>query len=415
MDIRSLIPQKAVNYLKHLPLALLALLFYRFPSRRLKVIGVTGTDGKTTTVSLIYEILKEARLSVAMISTVSAKIGNEEIDTGFHVTAPDPWLLQKLLRRMADSGIKYVVLEVTSHGLDQFRLLGINFEIGVLTNVTRDHLDYHKTFENYRQAKLILLNKAKIAVLNKDDESFEFMRTTLGRSNLGRSNLGNKTITYSVNKEADFTPKKFAFKTKLLGQYNQYNCLAAIASASKLGVTDTIIKKVVAAFQGVKGRMEEIKEGQNFNVIVDFAHTPNALEQALTTLKEQLSKGSKLIAVFGAAGLRDRGKRPMMGAVAGKIADLVVLTAEDPRTEKAEEICEEIAVGCRSVGVEPKIILDREEAIRYALKEAKKNDIVAICGKGHEKSMCFGVTEYPWSDQETVRKILISLRKGGPA
>jgi len=396
MDIRGLIPQKAVNYLKHLPLALLALLFYRFPSRGLKVIGVTGTDGKTTTVSLIYEILKEAELSVAMVSTVSAKIGNEEIDTGFHVTAPDPWLLQKLLRRMADSGIKYVVLEATSHGLDQFRLLGINFEIGVLTNVTRDHLDYHKTFDNYRKAKLILFKKAKIAVLNKDDESFDWMR----------SELVNKVITYSLKKEADFTLQKFAFKTKLLGQYNQYNCLAAIAASSKIGVADTVIKKAVAAFPEVKGRMEEISEGQSFRVVVDFAHTPNALEQALTTLKEQLLKGSRLIAVFGAAGLRDRGKRPMMGAVAGKIADLVILTAEDPRTEKAEEICEEIAIGCRSIGVEPKIIPDREGAIRYALKEAKKNDIVVVCGKGHEKSMCFGSAEYPWSDQETVKKIL---------
>lgn len=401
MDIRSLIPQKAVNYLKHLPLALLALLFYRFPSRRLKVIGVTGTDGKTTTVSLIYEILKEAGLSVAMVSTVSAKIGNEEIDTGFHVTAPDPWLLQKLLRRMVDSGMKYVVLETTSHGLDQFRFLGINFEIGVLTNVTRDHLDYHKTFENYRQAKLRLLSKAKIAILNKDDESYEYMK-----SRLGRSMPGNRITTYGIKSEADFAPKKFAFKTELWGEYNQYNCLAAIATASKLGVTDGVIKKVVASFQEVKGRMEEINEGQKYKVVVDFAHTPNALEQALTALKEQLSKGSKLIAVFGAAGLRDRGKRPMMGVTAGKIADIVILTAEDPRTEKAEEICEEIAVGCRSVGVEPKIIPNREMAIKFALKEAEKNDIVVICGKGHEKSMCFGVTEYPWSDQETVKKIL---------
>ncbi|PIV01277.1 UDP-N-acetylmuramoyl-L-alanyl-D-glutamate--2,6-diaminopimelate ligase [Candidatus Shapirobacteria bacterium CG03_land_8_20_14_0_80_39_12] len=396
MDTRSLIPQKAVNYLKHLPLALSALLFYRFPSRRLKVIGVTGTDGKTTTVSLIYEILKEAGLAVAMVSTVSAKIGREEIDTGFHVTAPDPWLLQKLLRRMADSGVKYVVLEATSHGLDQFRFLGINFEIGVLTNITREHLDYHKTLESYRQAKLKLLKRAKIAVLNKDDSSFELIR----------SKLGNEIITYSLKNEADFTPKKFVFRTQLLGEYNQANCLAAIATASKLGVNEAVIKKAVAAFPGVKGRMEEIKAGQIFKVVVDFAHTPNGLKQALTALKEQLLKGSRLITVFGAAGLRDRGKRLMMGAVAGRIADLVILTAEDPRTEKAGEICEEIAAGCRRAGAEPKIIPDREMAIRYALKEAKKDDIVVICGKGHEQSMCFGATEYPWSDQETVKKIL---------
>lgn len=396
MGIRALTPQKTVNYLKHLPLALLALLFYRFPSRRLKVIGVTGTDGKTTTVSLIYEILREAKLPVAMVSTVSAKIGHEEIDTGFHVTAPDPWLLQKLLRRMADSGIKYVVLEATSHGLDQFRLLGINFEIGMLTNITREHLDYHKTFENYRNAKLILLKKAKIAVLNKDDESFEFVK----------SRLDGKVITYGIKSEADFTPEKFAFKTKLLGEYNQYNSLAAIAVSSKLGVADSVIKKAVAAFPGVKGRMEEINEGQNYKVVVDFAHTPNGLEQVLTTLREQLSEDSRLIAVFGAAGLRDRGKRPMMGKVAGKIADLVILTAEDPRTERAEDICEEIAAGCRAAGVEPNIIPDREKAIKFAIGKAKKDDIIVICGKGHEKTMCFGKQEYPWSDHEAVRKAL---------
>lgn len=399
MGIRALIPQGAVNYLKHLPLAFLALLFYRFPSRKLKVIGVTGTDGKTTTVSLIYHILKEAGLSVAMVSTVSAKIGEEEIDTGFHVTAPDPWLLQKLLKKMVERQINYAVLEVTSHGLDQFRLLGISFEVGVLTNITHEHLDYHKTFQNYLEAKAKLLLKAKMAILNKDDESYPVLESRI-------KNKKGKVFSYGIRGEADFTPGSFPFKTKLPGRYNQSNCLAAIATSAALGVPEKVIKDAVASFGGVEGRMEEIKEGQNYRVIVDFAHTPNALEQVLGALRGDLKSGSRLMVVFGSAGLRDQEKRPMMGKIAGRMADLIILTAEDPRTERAEDICEEIAAGCRAAGVEPNIIPDRGKAIRFAIGKAKKDDIIVICGKGHEKTMCFGKQEYPWSDHEAVRKAL---------
>jgi len=407
MKIRSWIPQKAVNYLKHLPLAVLASVYYQFPSRRLKVVGVTGTDGKTTTVNLIYEILKEAGLSVAMVSTVSAKIGSEEIDTGFHVTAPDPWLLQKLMRRMVDKGIRYLVLEITSHGLDQFRVWGINYEVGVITNVTHEHLDYHKSFENYLATKAKLFLHSKVAVLNKDDQSYGYLEEKIKKQEL-------RIISYGIKKQADFTPKNFPFKIKLPGEYNQYNCLAAIAATSVLGASPEEIKRVVGGFSGVEGRMQEIKEGQDFKAIVDFAHTPNALEQVLGTLRKGLGKGKNLIAVFGAAGLRDKTKRPLMGEVAGRLADLAVITAEDPRTEKVEDICQQIAEGVKRAGGKFKIILDRTEAIAYAVNLAKKGDIVVVCGKGHEKSMCFGTTEFPWSDQETVKEALprLKLRKG---
>lgn len=399
MGIKALIPQKAINYGKHLPLALFALWRYGFPSRQLKIIGVTGTDGKTTTVSLIYQLMREADFSVAMISTVSAKIDEEEIDTGSHVTSSDPELLQRLLRRIVNRGIKYVVLEVTSHGLDQFRLLGIDYEIGVVTNITHEHLDYHKTFASYLEAKAKLFNHSKLAILNRDDQSYSFLAERVKAR-------GGQVISYGIKNQADFMPKTFLFKTSLPGEYNRYNVLAAIATASALGIDQEKVKKAVASFKGVVGRMEEIETDKDFRVIVDFAHTPNALEQVLKTLKDGLNKSHRLIAVFGAAGLRDQTKRPMMGEIAGKLADLVVLTAEDPRTEKVEEICEQIAAGCRRVGVEPTIISNRQEAIDFAIKSARRGDIVVVCGKGHEKSMCFGKKEYPWSDREAVKKAL---------
>lgn len=388
---------------KHLLESIWAVIKHRYPARHLKVIGVTGTDGKTTTVHLIYSILKEAGFSVAMVSTVAAFVDDEEIDTGFHVTTPDAKFLQPLLRKFVDGKIEYLVLEATSHGLDQHRVLGCNFLIGVLTNVTHEHLDYHQTFERYLAAKAKLFRKVKMAILNRDDKHFNYFKRVARRA---------KIVTYGIDKKADFTPEKFKFRTELPGKYNLYNCLAAIATASSLGIDNEIIKRALLSFEPVKGRMEEIKEGQNFKVIIDFAHTPNGLEKALTTLKSQKGRG-KLIVVFGCAGERDVKKRPMMGEIAAKLADFVVLTAEDPRTEDVNQIIEQIIRGCQKAGgVEDETffrIPDRQEAINFAIQElAKENDIVVICGKGHEKSMCFGKTEIPWSDQEAAKKAIIA-------
>ena len=395
--IRRKIPQKLINRYKHFPLAVLANIFYGFPSKKLKVIGVTGTDGKTTTVNLIYNILFCAGFKTGMISTVSAMIGAEELDTGFHVTAPDPWLLQSLLKKMVDHGLDSVVIEATSHGLDQYRLWGVNFDIGVLTNITHEHLDYHKTFENYQISKLNLFLNSKVSILNKDDSSYKFF------SSIIKKNPNKKIVSYAVKNNADVTIKKFPFKSMLLGEFNKYNCLASIAVALELGVNKEIILKAVESFSGVSGRLDEINEGQKFKVYVDFAHTPNALQQVLTLLKKKKKPNSKLISVFGSAGLRDVSKRLMMGEISGKIADFSIITAEDPRTEDVNEICRQIAEGCEKTRGEYKIITDRQEAINFAIgKLAKKDDIVVVCGKGHEKSMCFGKTEYPWSERSCV-------------
>lgn len=398
MFLRPFFVQKLINLLKHLPLSLLAMVYYSWPGKDLTLIGVTGTDGKTTTATLIYEILKKAGYKAALISTVAAKIGNKEITTGLHVTSPSPWQLEKLLRMIVDKGFKYVVLECTSHGLDQYRLFGINFKIGVITNVTHEHLDYHKTWEQYLAAKAKLFCRSQYCILNKDDASFDFLKYK----------SRDKIISYGI-KSGDFTPQNFPFKTKLIGKYNQSNCLAAIAAVKTLGIKDKYIRQAVAQFRGVIGRMQEIKKGQNFRVFIDFAHTPNALEQALKTLRAL--KPRKLIAVFGCAGLRDSKKRPLMGEISCRLADKVVLTAEDPRTEDANEIIDQIIKGCR----EKKKIYrhpDRQKAIEFALlKLAQRNDLVGIFGKGHEQSMCFGRKERPWSDHQAVGKALAKRRR----
>lgn len=391
--LRQIIPNQIVNLFFHLPSAILAVLYYRYPARKLIVIGVTGTDGKTTTATLIYEILTKAGFKTALISTVSAKIGNLKLPTGLHVTSPNPWELQRLLRLIVNKGFQYVVIEATSHGLIQHRLLGCNFYIGVITNVTWEHLDYHKTWENYLQAKAKLFKSTKFSILNKDDISFKKLKKM----------AGGKIITYGL-KQADYDLKNFPFKTKLLGDFNLLNCLAAIAVAKVLKIKDEIIRKAIADFKGVTGRMEEIEMGQNFRVFIDFAHTPNGLENALETLRKLSSK--RLIAVFGCAGLRDKKKRPMMGEIACRLADFVVLTAEDPRTEDVNQIISQIISGCKEkteVYKKP----DRQEAINFAIcKLAKKGDVIGIFGKGHEQSMCFGKKEYPWSDHQAVKKAL---------
>jgi len=390
--------------LYHLLTAILFTILYRFPARKLTVIGVTGTDGKTTTTNLIFHILKEGGKKVSMISSVNAVIGERKCETGFHVTTPAPQDIQKYLAQAVKAGSQYFVLESSSHGLSQNRLWGCFFKVGVVTNITHDHLDYHRTYENYLKAKGKLFERVKKAVLNRDDESYKYLKT---------KNIEHRTkiITYGIKDGADFTPQTFKFKTSLPGEYNQYNCLAAAAAASSLGIFDEQIKKALVSFKGIEGRMDEIKLGQNFRVVIDFASTPNSLKNALQTLTSQKVKGGRLITVFGSAGLRDKMKRPMMGEMAGKYADLIVLTAEDPRTEDVNQIIEEIAQGVLREGVkEGKTffrIPDRKEAIKFAIQKlAKKGDIVVTCGKGHEKSMCYGKTERPWNEYEVVQKAI---------
>lgn len=382
----------------HLSRALLANIRRGFPGRKMTVIGVTGTDGKTTTANYIYHVLKGAGRKTALISTISAVIDGEVFSTGFHVTTPGPGDIQKYLTKAKSKGVEFVVLEVTSHALDQNRVFGIPFAVGVLTNISHEHLDYHKTMDAYAKTKLKLLKKAKIAVVNRDDDSYKRISNGVGYRTKG------KLITFGMYKEADVNPKVFPFTTKLLGQFNEYNALAAITVCKVLGIDDEKIKKGIAHTPAPIGR-EEIVYEKDFTVMIDFAHTPNALKNILMTLKDKTQGKGRIIHVFGSAGQRDSSKRPAMGKTSAKFADVIILTSEDPRKESVNQINREIKSGMDRKR-EIFEIEDRQLAIEKAISVAKKYDYVLISGKGHEESMNLGKGETPWSDKEAVRKAL---------
>lgn len=393
--LRPLFQQRLINYFYHLPLALLANIFYGFPTRGLKVIGVTGTDGKTTTVNMIYQILKVAGKKVSVVSSINAVIGGKTYATGFHVTSPDPFTIQKFAKDTKDGGDEYLVLEVTSHALDQFRFWGIKFDVGVVTNITHEHLDYHKTFENYFNVKTILLKNVKFSIVNYN------LREVLGETKA-------KLITFGLDK-GDFNQKQIRLNLKILGDYNIENALAALACGFILDIDRKIAQRALERFGGITGRMEEIKNNKGIKIFIDFAHTPNALLQALKALRPKTS--GRLIAVFGSAGRRDTEKRSLMGEIAAREADIVVVTAEDPRGE-LEQINAQITKGAKKIGLREGInlfvISDRQKAISLVVNDlAKKGDVVGIFGKGHETSMNLdGRKEIPWSDFEAVKKAL---------
>lgn len=396
--------QKIKN-LYHFAQAFLASVYFGFPSNKLTVIAVTGTDGKTTTVNMIYHILKSTGKKVSMVSSLGATVGNKSTDTGYHVSTPSPFQVQKLLKDAIEAGSDYFVLEATSHGLDQNRLAFLKIKIGVITNITDEHMDYHKTWANYAQVKAKLFRGVDCAILNKDDKSYEILKNL----------VAGKVTTYALAGSADFTLENLPIELKQEGQYNMYNALAASATATYLKIPKEKILNSFNSFTGIKGRLQEIKEGQQFRTVIDFAHTPNGLEQVLKTLSSSKNKGSKLITMFGAAGDRDKLKRPKMGKIASKYADISIITSEDPRSEEPLIIAGDIIRGFESSkskeGKNYFVIPDRQEAINFAIKTAKKGDIVGLFGKGHEKSMCIGDVEYPWNEEETVKRAIKALKK----
>ncbi len=409
-------------------LTYLAAAFYNFPARKLTVIGVTGTDGKTTTSNIIYKILAAAGLRAGIISTVNAVIGDETLDTGFHVTTPDAHDVQQYLARMVDAGLTHVVLETTSHGWSQHRVDACEFDIAVVTNITHEHFDEHGSYENYRAAKARLFTSLeqtkekpsgnpRLAVINRDDRSFEFLNQFIKTKKL---NYGFHTSADVRAVEAKYSSAgiKFTADSKdfsaqvtsnLVGAYNASNCLAALtATVYGLGINPATAAHGIASLNGIPGRMEQIALGQNFTSIVDFAHTPNALKVTLEAGRK-MTRG-RVISIFGSAGLRDKEKRRMMAQISAELADLSVLTAEDPRTESLDAILEEMAAGARlKGGVEGETfwrVADRGEAMRFAIRLAHQGDLVLACGKGHEQSMCFGKTEYLWDDRTAMRAAL---------
>jgi UDP-N-acetylmuramoyl-L-alanyl-D-glutamate--2,6-diaminopimelate ligase len=394
-------------------LAHLAALVCGFPARQMRLIGVTGTDGKTTTVNLIYQILLAAGLGAGMVSTVNAVLGDRVAETGLHVTTPDAPAVQGYLAEMVASGLTHCVLEATSHGLAQRRVDACDWDVAVVTNVTHEHLDYHGTYEAYLAAKAILFEsllagarkpgQPKVAVLNADDRSFVAFRNI----------PTDRQISYSLTSAADlvarnlesgpfgtrfdlvFEGRVYPMSTPLSGEHNASNALAAVGAV--LGLVPVVpmdaIQHGLETLVGIPGRLERIDAGQPFFVAVDFAHTPNALQHVIETGRAMIDDGGRVIMVFGSAGLRDRAKRRLMAEISARAADLTVLTAEDPRTESLSSILSEMAEGCVAAGGREGEsffrIPDRLQAIYHALTSARLGDIVLVCGKGHEQSMCF--------------------------
>jgi len=339
--------------------------WYGNPSKKLKIIGVTGTKGKTTTCYLIHHILTKLGRKSGLVTSIAAKIGKYELSTGFHVTSPNVVSLHELLAKMVKRGLKYAVIEVSSHGIDQKRIAGVEFDIGVLTNIAPEHLDYHKTFEEYQKIKKTFIKSCKQKIV---------------------------------------APKKTNLHI-LPGKFNNLDAEAAIGAVKMLGISrkDAIVS--LSSFELPEGRLMRINNNLGIHIYIDFAHTPESLEAVLKYLRTK-TKG-RLISVFGCAGERDPYKRPKMGKIASKISDEVILTAEDPRSEEVEKIITNIRAGMDEKFKNVNEIPDREEAIKFAIKMANKGDLVAILGKGHEKSMNLdGIHETPWSDKKVVEKII---------
>jgi len=426
--LRKTLPQSFILW-THKVRGILAALIYRFPAKHIRVIMVTGTNGKTTTCNMIAKILEAANYKVAMATTINFKIGGREWKNRTKMTVVSPFALQKFLREAIKAGCHWLVLETTSHAIAQNRIWSVEPKIAVLTNITHDHLDYHKTYEEYRDTKAKIFQKSESAIINMDDKSASFFIKM----------EQPKIITYGTESPENERPRKpeilakkiileptgslftvvtpetqVAISLKLPGKFNIYNALAALCVAIVLKINLGLAKQALESIDNIPGRMEKVEMGQSFAVIIDYAHTPDALEKIFATLKASLR--GRLIAVFGACGDRDRSKRPIMGALAGRFADVVIITNEDPYTEDPVRIIEEVADGVPrgASKTNPKIegknffkIFDRREAIQKAFSLAQKGDIVLITGKGAEDWMVVGHQKIPWSDKKVVKELLL--------
>lgn len=397
---------------------------YGNPARDLRVIAVTGTNGKTTTVNFLNEILKEAGYRTAMFSTANIEIAGEQTVNDTNSTTATVARLQKFFRNAKKADVEFALIEATSHALDQYKFEGVPIEMAIMTNLTQDHLDYHKTMENYAAAKAKLFEmNPNLVVLNADDEWFDYFNNFATES---------QKITYGEGESADVKIENFKLykkgseaklridnnveleiATNLPGEFNIYNMTAAAAGAYLLGISLKDIQEGIANLEGVSGRFEYATPGLPFDTIVDYAHTPDALEKLLKSAKE-ISK-NRTILVFGACGDRDREKRPIMGKIAQDLADRIIITDEENYTEDATQIREEIISGISKkndkLPANIQEIPDRKEAIRKALQIAGKGDIVLITGLGHEVYRVIDGEKTPWNDTQIVREIAQEIFK----
>lgn len=425
--LSQLVPQSVKNCLWHWPQAVLASVAFGFPGRQLKIIGVTGTNGKTTTTTLIGRMLETAGKKVAVASTIAVRINGTESVNATKFTTASPWTVQKFLKQAAVAGCEYAVLEVSSHALDQYRVWGLHFEVAVITNLTREHLDYHQTIELYRAAKERLFQGAKWGVVNADMQGPEHF-TQLVPKALTYSTKSATADVFARDINLDFTGASFAalgtrFETHLAGLFNVENTLAMIATGQALGTPREAMQQVLRETRGVAGRMELVPNSIGADIIIDYAVTPDAFEKLYATVSVLKIPGTKIIHVFGACGERDRGKRPIMGRIASEHADIVILTNEDPYYEDGEKIIDEIEAGVakKKTSESPARnathnarggfyrIFDRREAIRKALELAERGDIVLVTGKGAEETMAFGAARVPWHERQVIEEELGKL------
>ncbi len=398
---RKLIPRPVFEFFQpwyHGILALSGAVIFGWPSERIKVIGVTGSKGKSTTVFLITKFLKEAGYKVAAIGSLGFKIGDREWPNTLKMTMPGRWKIQKFLAEAVRAGCQFAVLEITSEGIKQKRHLGINFDTAVFTNLEKEHIESHGSFDRYYREKQRLFERTKSIHILNADSPYVYLFSKFP---------AEKKIFYSL--------KDYSFNNHLQGDFNKYNILAAAETVKNYGVHLETIQKALDKIKSIPGRMEFIDAGQSFKVVVDYAHTPGSLEAVYKTLRSTFNiPQSKLICVLGAAGGgRDKWKRPMFGQLAENYCDQIILTDEDPYDENPEGIIEEIVSGfSQTQNSKLKIkkyekILDRKEAIKKALTFAEKNDIVVITGKGSETSIAIaGGKKIPWSDKDIVLEIL---------
>ncbi|MDP3790593.1 MAG: UDP-N-acetylmuramoyl-L-alanyl-D-glutamate--2,6-diaminopimelate ligase [Candidatus Omnitrophota bacterium] len=411
-DIKKIIVKDA-----RLAVPAIASNFYGHPSGVLKLVGITGTNGKTTITYLMENILKAAKKRSGVIGTINYRINGSQIPATN--TTPGALALQSLLYQMLKNKTKYVLMEVSSHSLDQDRVGKVFFDVGVFTNITKEHLDYHKTLKNYLKAKTKLFEKLKrdgVAVLNNDDRMVASLR----------SGINKKVLTYGINKNSDVTasnislsmdsssftvktPKgSFNVTTRLIGRHNISNILASVAVSIALGIKPGAIKSGIESFKVVPGRLEPVEEGQQFKVFVDYAHTEDALHNVLSLLKDVTTAG-RIITVFGCGGNRDRAKRPLMGSVACKFSDRVVVTSDNPRFEDPMSIISQIEEGIKDKFANYDIVPDRHDAINKALTMARKGDVVLIAGKGHEKCQIVNDKALAFDDCEVTSSILRTI------
>jgi len=424
--LKSLVPQKLKNYY-HLLQAITANVIYAFPSKKLTVIGVTGTNGKTTTCQMIAKILEEGGNRVAMISTINFKLGEKEWVNSTKFTTMSSNSLQKFIKKAVDAKCKYLILETSSHALDQYRTWGVKYKTAVITNVTREHLDYHKTIDEYRIAKYKLFCCAEIGIVNlemqrpKDyllysiPKKYGYTKKDIDCSGFDCGHViavKAKNIKSNIS-GSEFEVEGIKYKLNLPGEFNIENALAAICVGLSEYINPEIMANALSEIKVVPGRMDRVSNDKNLDIIIDYALTPDSLEKLYSMIRSSLSQaqGQKIIAVFGSCGDRDRGKRPMMGEIVDKYADYIIVTDEDPYSEDPKKIVNEVASGIKNKkeGENFWKIMDRREAIKKALQIAKPHDTVLVTGKGAEETMMIGTKMIPWNDKKVILEELKNL------